>query len=221
MAHRFEGIEGKRRLIEVLCSQTLVSGDEELAKLLAEKTAVKELASGTEFITQDSFESDLYFVLVGVVTVIVNGREVAKRPAGSHIGEMSVIDPTAKRSATVQTVEASLLGVITEEDFASIADKYPKLWRRAAVELANRLRQRSKFHRQPNYKPMVFIGSSKETLPIAERIQKGITTDDIVVKLWTDGIFEASQTTIESLVAVLETFDFGIMVFGPDDLVQS
>lgn len=221
MITRFQGEEGKRRLEVALEEHVLINGDQELAKAIAGKAELRQFAPGEDIIQQDGHDSDLFFIIAGAANVLVNGRIVAKRSAGHHVGEMALIDPTAKRSATVKASELTVVAVLTEPLFSELGDKNPKLWRRIAIELASRLRERSKYHRQPNTKPMIFIGSSKESLNIAEKIQHGIVSDEFVVKTWVDGIFDASATAIESLASVIEMFDFGVIVLNADDMVES
>lgn len=221
MIARFQGDDGKRKLVTALLEHVIVNGDEEIAKVIAEKAELRQYGPGDDIIKQDGHDSDMFFIIAGAANVLVNGRVVAKRSAGHHVGEMALIDPTAKRSATVKASELTVAAVLTEPVFSELGDKSPKLWRRIAIELASRLRERSKYHRQPNTKPMIFIGSSKESLNVAEKIQNGIVSDDFVVKTWVDGIFDASATAIESLASVIEMFDFGVIVLNADDMVES
>ena len=66
-------------------------------------------------------------------------------------------------------------------------------------------------------KPRIFIGSSVEGLSIAYSIQQNLT-HDAEITVWDQGVFELSSTTIESLVKILESSDFGIFVFSNDDI---
>ncbi|MCA0914608.1 TIR domain-containing protein [Marinobacter nauticus] len=66
-------------------------------------------------------------------------------------------------------------------------------------------------------KPRIFIGSSVEGLSVAYAIQQNLTYD-AESTVWDQGIFELSQTTIESLSDVVDNSDFGIFVFTPDDI---
>lgn len=221
MLNRFLGIDGKKRLITALTEQRIVHGDKTLATAIADVAELKEYRRGVKIAHQGDTDSDIYLILMGSTSVYVNDRKVAERQAGLHIGEMALIDPTVKRSATIKANEKTIVAKIGEPLFTELATEHPKLWRRIAVELAHRLRERGKFIKQPNDKPLVFIASSKEYLTFAEAIQYGIKSNNIIVKVWTDGIFEASETTIESLMNVMETYDFGIVIFSPDELVES
>lgn len=68
-------------------------------------------------------------------------------------------------------------------------------------------------------KPRAFIGSSVEGLGVAYAVQQNLV-HDVEATVWSQGVFELSETSIESLIKVLETSDFGIFVFSPDDEVK-
>jgi hypothetical protein len=66
-------------------------------------------------------------------------------------------------------------------------------------------------------KARVFIGSSSEQVDTAYQIQRNLErTCDATV--WDQGIFALTGNVLDDLIAVLDRSDFGIFVFGPDDL---
>jgi diguanylate cyclase (GGDEF)-like protein len=69
-------------------------------------------------------------------------------------------------------------------------------------------------------KPKVFVGSSKEGLPIAHSIQEELEFD-AEVTVWKQDIFRPGATTIESLQSALLMFDFAVFVMSPDDRITS
>lgn len=69
-------------------------------------------------------------------------------------------------------------------------------------------------------RPPIFIGSSREGLPVAERFCQALSAE-LQPTLWTEGIFEPGTFTLESLEAALQTFPYALIVFSPDDVVQS
>ena len=224
MISRFQGEGGNARVISALRAQRIVCDEERLAQEIAKIASLFQLEPNTpasEFIKQAATDNDIYLILAGKVSIRVNGREVATRVSGFHIGEMALIDPTARRSASVIAVEQTVLAKISEASFVSLAERFPQLWRRLALDLAERLRQRGRFVSSPNPQPVLFVGSSVENLPIAREIQSGLSHDKIVVTVWTDGVFRASKTSVESLLATVRASDFAVLLVSPDDTVVS
>ncbi len=68
--------------------------------------------------------------------------------------------------------------------------------------------------------PSVFIGSSAEGLPVAQEVELHLQ-DVAITTLWKDEVFSLGNSTLESLMAALERFDFAVMVFSPDDVLES
>ena len=136
---RFEGSEGRLHLIDALKSQPLVR-DEDLAVEVARLLKLEEIPAGTKLIEQGASDTDLFLILSGAFSVAINGRVVARMKAGGHVGEMAVVDPATPRSASVTATCDSVVARIAEPDFSTLADRFPRLWRRIAVELASRLR---------------------------------------------------------------------------------
>ena len=221
MLDRLQGEDGHRRLVEALRLQQIVKDEEPLAAELAnaaELISFEPAAGQEEIVRQGGVDNDIYFILSGRVSIVVNGREVAMRTFGQHVGEMALIDPQKYRSATVLAIEPSLLARVPEPQFSKIAEKYPHLWRRLALELADRLRQRAKFHERPNEQPILFIGSSTENLPIAREIQSGLSHDPMEVIVWTDGVFDPRRN-VDSLLSAVKKSDFAVLALTPDDTV--
>ena len=71
-----------------------------------------------------------------------------------------------------------------------------------------------------NRPALVFIGSSTEALPIAKRIKTIIEANDDKAIVWQDA-FLPGQMLLPNLVGLVETYDFGVFVFSPDDVVTS
>lgn len=69
-------------------------------------------------------------------------------------------------------------------------------------------------------KPSIFVGSSREGIEIARAVQFQLK-EDALVSVWNEGVFGLGQGTLESLVAMLDRFDFAVLVITPDDVVAS
>ena len=218
---RFNGLRGQQRLVDCVCTQAIIAGNKKLAQAFIKRGKLLNIRKGAKVILQGASDNDIYLIISGSVAISVNGRNVAYRTAGNHIGELALLDPTARRSSTVTSTESTVLLKISEEDFSKIANKYPDLWRRVAVELSTRLRERGKFHQEPHSKPVVFISSSKEGLKEAEFVSKSLGRGPIVPTLWSKGVFQVSKTAIEDLWRMTIESDFAILVITPDDVVIS
>lgn len=221
MINRFSGETGRSRLIWALRHQTILHDNENLSNEIADQAKLLQFESGEELIIQDDADNDIYFILAGRLSIVVNGREVAIRNSGQHVGEMVLIDPSARRSASVIAIEQTVVVKISETYFRSLAEKYPRIWQLIAVELADRLRQRNRLVAATNPRPVVFIGSSKESLPIAEAIKSNLEDKNLIVQLWTDGVFGASQFILTELERQVRESDFAVLVLGADDEVVS
>ena len=221
MINRFRGTEGHNRFISALRQQVILHNNEPLLKEMTDHLKLIQFETGDSLITQNDVEDDVYFILAGRVSIIVNRREVAIRTSGEHVGEMALIDPSARRSASVIAIEQTVVAKITEAVFRPIADKYPRVWQLIATELAKRLQQRNKLVVSKNPRPVIFIGSSTESLEVARAIRSNFDYDDYVIKLWTGTVFRPSQFPITELQKQIQEVDFAVLVLGADDVVES
>jgi len=217
---RFRGKDGKRLLRDALRQQRTLGCSDAIISEIARVAKIQTFPPRSQIIIQGSSDNRLAFILSGRAEILVKKRKVATRTSGQHVGEMSVIDPSARRSATVVASEQTIVAWIEERLFAKIASKYPDLWRALALEIADRLRQRGELLRDPNSKPEIFIGSSSESLPVAKAVQKALRPDRIKVKLWTQGVFGVSEATIESLENVASRSDFAVIILTADDKIK-
>ncbi len=221
MLSRFAGERGRIRLVEAIKAQKIVGQDDTLAYSLSECVQLRQLAAGETVVDQGAFDNDIYLILSGRLSVRVNGREVAIRETGVHVGEMALVDPAARRSATLVALEPTLVGIISESEFANIADAHPRIWKALATELASRLNQRGRFLRRPNDQPHVFIGSSSESLPIAKALETSLQGTNMRVTVWSDGVFGPSHFPVEDLQRKVDSSDFAVLVVGAEDRIIS
>lgn len=221
MIERFQGETGKRLLAGALADQRIVNGSAEIVGALLAAVQLRELVPGEVLIRQDDEDNDVFFVISGSLNVEANGRMVAVRTVGTHVGEMALIDSKACRCATVRASERTVVASVPEKEFSRIANEYPMLWRRIAVELCDRLRNRNRLIFPPNEVPQVFICSSTESLLIAEHIQLALDHHASVARVWTDHVFGPMKQTMEDLDREVWTADFAVAVVTGDELVTS
>jgi predicted nucleotide-binding protein len=217
---RFQGADGGRLIREVLLEQTVVGHEAVIADALAEVASLHEYAAGGDLMKQGGSDSHVDLILAGQVAIIVAGQQVATRGAGTHVGEMALIDPSAPRSATVRAIEVTVVARIEPAKFVEVADRFPNVWRAAARELARRLRQRAVFLRASNETPIVFIGCASERLAVAQALQNHLHRD-CIVQIWTNDVFEPSHQTVEDLIVMVRKADFAVMIMHPDDVIIS
>ena len=207
-------------MVMALQTQKLCANSQTLGDALAGSVELQELQMGQLLIHEGGSDNDVYFILVGSFSILVKGTKVATRGISDCVGEMSAVNPALPRSATVLANEASVVAKISEKEFVRIADSHPILWRSIAAELASRLFQRNTLVSKPNEKPKLFVISSKEALSIAREIQL-ILQHDLLVEVWTDGVFFASSYALEALEQAVTDSDFAIAIVQPDDTLKS
>jgi len=208
-------------LVDALKEQKLVRGNVALAERIAEEGTLLQVEQGRAIIEQAAVDNDVFVILAGSFDVVINGRLVAKRNPGDHVGEMAAIQPSQSRSASVIASTLSVVFKLRNDRFLDLAVAYPDVWRLIARELARRLEQRNALVATTHDKIRVFIISSVEALAIARAIQNAFEHDPFHVTVWTDGVFTASWYPIESLEQQLDSSDFAIAIASPDDVVAS
>jgi CRP/FNR family cyclic AMP-dependent transcriptional regulator len=137
---QFEGSEGRLHLIRALTLQPLIH-EQNLAIALARQLKLEAVPAGANLIQQGASDTDLFLILEGEFSIALDGHVVAGVKARQHVGEMSVVDPHTPRSATVTATSDSIVARIAESDFSALAERFPQLWRRIALELTGRLRR--------------------------------------------------------------------------------
>ena len=200
--------------------QPTLQCDVDAIAAIAAAAHVQDYPAGSLLIVQGADDNNLAFILSGRVDIRVNDRHMAYRRDGQHVGEMSVIDPAARRSASVVAAEDTCVAWVEETAFTAVANQHPGLWRSLAMEIADRLRQRAAFIRPPNDTLQLFIGSSSEALPIATKIKDRFAKDNLEVRLWSENVFGASEATMESLESASMGADFAIILCTADDVIK-
>lgn len=219
MIERFQGDEGRRRLIATVTEHRLIANRRELAERLVAGGELMEVPAGVAFINQGDQASEVFFIIAGRVEVQVNGKVVANRFPGDHVGEMAAIEPSQPRSASVIPVEPTVLIKVSEAEFSAAAEQYPDMWRRIAATLARRLAQRNQLVTAQRERVRVFIMSSVEALPVVDLLIKQFAHDEFLAVAWKNGVFRASNYTLDELEAELDDSDFAIAVAHADDVV--
>lgn len=215
---RFQGDAGRGNLIDAMLQQQIVSGNRVLAEELAERAELIEVGEGEAIISQGGDDNDLFLVVGGSFRIVVNGRDVATRGRGDHVGEMVVVEPSQRRSADVVASEPALVAKLTYADTTELASRHSDIYRVIARTLSRRLLERNKFVGQHREKIRVFIISSAEALDVTRKIQDALAHDHFIVRLWTDDVFRVASYAIEALETELDDSDFAVAVAHSDDM---
>lgn len=216
MKKRFEN-KNRPRLVAALARQEVTLGSTEIAEALLAHGSLVELAPGKKLILQDGHDNDIYLLVAGAVGIIINGAHVATRKAGQHVGEVSAIEPSLLRSATVSVLERVLALKVSSAGLMEAGEKFPRIFLPIAQELARRLYQRNSTIFVPNAAPKLFIISSSEAKPIAYGVLNGLKRD-VLCKVWDDGVFFAGGYPLEALEKEVATSDFALAIAEADDI---
>jgi CRP/FNR family transcriptional regulator, cyclic AMP receptor protein len=219
MKERFEGTN-RPQLVAALARQELANGNTQLAELLCTKGELVEFAAGENMIVQGGGDNDVFFLVMGAVSIIINGAQINSRRAGQHIGEMAAIEPSLPRSATVHVLEPAVAVKLSSAEFMTVNERFPEIGLRLAMELSRRLMQRNRTISLPNPAPRLFIISSSEAKGIAHAIRDGLERD-VFSKVWDDGVFFAGGYPLEALDREVSQADFAIAIAEADDIVES
>ena len=218
MIDRFEGDKGRLNRVEALLAQKLVAGNSTLAEELAEAVEVRVVGPGEVLIDQDAETDDVFFIFGGICDVSVNGRVIAKRGPGDHVGEMTAIQPTQRRSARVTAAEEMIVGVLSADQFNNFGSRHPQIYRSIARELSRRLLQRNSTINAYREKIRVFIICSVEALPIARILVNAFEFDPFHTEVWNHGVFKVANYTLQDLEDAVDNSDFAIAIAHADDV---
>lgn len=76
-------------------------------------------------------------------------------------------------------------------------------------------------------RPTIFVGSSVESKPIAEKLRACFPVNEFEVDIWYDGVFGATSSSggtmsnMEWLKGFTDIYDFAIFIFVPEDTIVS
>jgi CRP-like cAMP-binding protein len=210
LLRRFQGLEGRRRLTDQLLRQAVVANDRQVAEALSNAVTLRAFEPSEVLVVEGAVETEMHLLLAGEVIVEVHGREVAKRKAGQHIGEMALIDPAKTRSATVRAVAPTVSAVVSEEQFTRIAADHAEMWRRLALELGERLRGRGALVPPRNAIPQVLI------MPVGPNAATAAETLRTLLQL--SGSRIETQVDTAEFARRCRSFDFVIAIAAGADI---
>ncbi len=206
------------RLVRMLRFNPIIGNSRDLAEDIARHAELVITPAQSDLISDGASDDDLHFIVSGRLQVLVRHREVALLGAGEQVGELSLVDPRAFRSATVRALTDTVTAKVSEATFAKLASRHPSLWRRMAQILGNYLREDNRFLRRPNPRPRVFIASSPAGMPLAQALAASLGDSDHELPTWL--VDTGCHADASSLAALADSFtdsDFGVIVIAPGD----
>ena len=89
--------------------------------------SIEEYQPGEVIIAQGDAADRAYFIQRGDVEVLREGRQVAKMGPGDYFGEMALLRPNARRTATVSALTQVEVMALGKENFYRLLDAIPAL----------------------------------------------------------------------------------------------
>lgn len=116
---------------------------EEQLRQLAQEVIILDLDIDEIVFSEDSLIRSMYFIDTGAVQVLKNNVPLASLKAGEYFGEMSILKGE-KRTATVKTLEPSLLYELPEELFIRLIKSSPEAMNDLLLTYDQRLRKENR-----------------------------------------------------------------------------
>jgi CRP/FNR family cyclic AMP-dependent transcriptional regulator len=211
--------ERRKEILEGLKSARIVQGKGKIANDLLKAGRLEKHKKGHQLLVKGAFDRDVFFVLAGSLAADINGHRQNCREAGETIGELSTLSPDSRRSADVFVDDDTVLWRVPAGKFKEISFKHPEMLWRLGKSIADRLGQRNRHYASQSSRPVVFIISSSEQLPIVNALSAALSEDAQVVP-WNVS-FWPSAYPLEALQDWVERSDFAIAIATLDDVINT
>jgi CRP-like cAMP-binding protein len=96
--------------------------------------------AGKVLVEEGTRGRELFLIVSGTAEVKRKGRKVATLGAGSHFGELALIDRRPRNASVVSSTDMTLL-VLHQRQFNSLLEQVPSLSRKLMGAMAQRLRE--------------------------------------------------------------------------------
>lgn len=216
MKERYEGREGKARLVAAFADQELVLQKRTLARRLADVAILREYDTGGELYVQgEPGKNNLYFLISGSMELSVKGRPAATIQAKQAFGEFPILDPGLCYTVTIRAKEPSVVAEVSERRFGSIAKRHRKIWKNMARMLMKRL-LRTHDSIEAVKTPRVFIGHGGNLL--WTRVRDFLEKDLHLGTVSYESEARAGVSIVPILQQMLHQATFAVLVLTAEDL---
>lgn len=202
MLERFEGRDGRRRLIEVLADQRLVQHNDAIAQKLTDMVRVEEFPEKKQlYVRGESGKNVLYLVLSGSIDLAIQEKHLATLEPGQFVGEFPILNVSLDYAVSVFAREKSVVASVSEQQFLSLASEYPEIWKNMAKELATRLKNTNTVKQR-----LAASGAIKlEEITIGE-IWKGLTASQLSIIITTIFAALSAVATVAYKMGTIKLF---------------
>jgi len=111
----------------------------ELRKIRASLDEVS-VPEGKVLVEEGRIGQEFFIIVDGTAKVTRNGRRVATLGAGSHFGELALLDRRPRSASVVSETDMDVL-VMSQRQFNSLLESVPTIARKMLSALATRLRE--------------------------------------------------------------------------------
>ena len=111
----------------------------ELRKIRSSLDAVT-VPAGKILVDEGRIGQEFFIIVDGRAAVTRNGRRVATLEAGSHFGELALLDRRPRSASVVSETDMEML-VMSQRQFNSLLESVPTIARKLLSALATRLRE--------------------------------------------------------------------------------
>jgi CRP/FNR family transcriptional regulator, cyclic AMP receptor protein len=102
-------------------------------------TTIREVSPGRTLCRQGAPGAEFFVVVEGEATVTIDGKDVGTMGPGCGFGEIALLLPEGRRTATVTAATAMTLVVLSRVEFLTLFDAAPTVARRILQDSAIRL----------------------------------------------------------------------------------
>lgn len=126
-------IESLRRV------QFLAPLKERALRSLAADMGERSVLAGENIVEEGQTAVAFFVVLEGELAVLVGEREVRRLGPGEHFGEIGLVLPELRRTATVRAVPPARVGTLSTWNFKGFVEEHPEVHWPLVVTLARQV----------------------------------------------------------------------------------
>jgi CRP/FNR family transcriptional regulator, cyclic AMP receptor protein len=112
---------------------------QEQLRHIASVATITTVSPGRVLCRQGAVGREFFVVVDGEATVTIDGKDVGTMGPGCGFGEIALLSPEGRRTATVTAATAMTLVVLNRVEFAALFDAAPTVARRILQDSATRL----------------------------------------------------------------------------------